>query len=187
MATNGPIQTLPLGLLGLLRLKVQGRNPATLGESVIPQLDMAPFYFESGVIWSPNSVGFADASFAPGTAGPSFAVLAPGVLAPPPNECWYIHGGALQVGVLANATLTGARLHAVHQQASTPSRLRYVGHVELPTLAAVAVNREWIAPIEGGYFVQPGELIGATVGYINALAVANLTLRLVVRYTPFPL
>lgn len=180
---SGPIQTLPQGLLGLLQLKVQGRNPRDLAESVQPTLEMSGFYLESSVNWSPNTVGFADAVIAPGTAGPSFLALAPGVLSPGENECWYVHGGAMQIGVLATATLTGARIHAVHQQTSTPSRLRYLGSLELGTLGAVAVNREWIVPIEGGFFMQDGEQVGATVGYINALAVANMSVRLQLRYS----
>lgn len=41
---NGPISTLPIGLLGLLGIKNEGHNPSDLGDVVLPQLNMLPWY-----------------------------------------------------------------------------------------------------------------------------------------------
>lgn len=40
----GPIARRPNGLLDLLLAQQQGKNPATLGDSVVPVIDLGPFY-----------------------------------------------------------------------------------------------------------------------------------------------
>lgn len=93
---NRPIQLAPSGVLGLLQLKNNGRNPSTLMDSVQPTLDLWPQYLLTNgeQILSANI-----AVNATGGAGPAV----PDCLVPE-GECWAVQlfsismNGVLGVG-----------------------------------------------------------------------------------------
>jgi len=74
------INTLPIGLLSMLGLKEQGRNPDTLLGQVIPTLDLRDLYATQ---LQDNAAEVVSAATATGT----FAV---GAMKVPNNEIWYV-------------------------------------------------------------------------------------------------
>lgn len=93
---NRPIQLNPSGLLGLLQLKNNGRNPAVLSDVVQPGIDLMPHYLlTNGETTLSANVAVA----APGGAGPAV----PDSIVPE-GECWAVQlfsismNGVLGVG-----------------------------------------------------------------------------------------
>lgn len=93
---NKPIQLQPSGLLGLLQLKNNGRNPSVLADSVQPVLDLWPHYLLTN---GEQTLSANIAVAGPGGAGPAV----PDSLVPE-GECWAVQlfsismNGVLGVG-----------------------------------------------------------------------------------------
>jgi len=93
----GPIQPNPLGLLGLLDLKVLGRLPDELAGFVQPTLDAGPFYLNGR---SEQSTAFVHSiTLTTGTVG--FSEFSPGTLRVPDDEVWYVHDYTVRCTVTA--------------------------------------------------------------------------------------
>jgi len=79
MITDAPINRLPSGLLGMVDVKAMGKNPSRLGDVVIPELDITPFYQAS------DRQKFISTPVAIGAAG-----FFPTNLVVPQNKAWVI-------------------------------------------------------------------------------------------------
>jgi hypothetical protein len=97
---NGPIQTLPLGLLGLLDLKTMGRNPPALGQTVAPVLDITQLYLNG------KALEFAATSKAVGVGGYGlfldFDTTVP--ITVPEGETWFVHDYTMLAQLNAGGT-----------------------------------------------------------------------------------
>lgn len=99
-AFNGPIQSIPEGLLSFFQLKNQGRNPHELGQVVQPDFEMRDWYFASRAV-----VTTATVNVIAGTLN-FYEFTAPvGGLVVPNTELWYIVDYSLIVGLAAGETL----------------------------------------------------------------------------------
>lgn len=96
----GQIQLIPPGLLGMLQIKNDGKNPSSLGEQIAPVFNLTEWY-----AWQNFERHKAEAgSLILGQVGPRIiesAAVEPGVgLKTPQDEWWYVHNFT----VMANVT-----------------------------------------------------------------------------------
>lgn len=87
------LQSSPLGLLGLFRLKVLGRNPDGFGEDVIPVVEVSDFYGAPLL----EAVGVSTAVAAAGSAT---------TIPVPQGEVWRVHGVGARLDMTAAITAT---------------------------------------------------------------------------------
>lgn len=157
-----PINTQPLGLLGLLGIKTIGRNPSILPDIVSPIIDIGPLYRAQGAM---NLSGATSAVNLRGNWTVSNLIV-------PPGELWVVESAVLTA---AAAVIVGTTYKVRCCVYDVQSGLPYNAG-ELSTVTAGEIP---CAPMNGPFLVAPGQGIGVfaesvTLGTASAF---NVTIR----------
>jgi len=175
-----PIQSNPLGLLGLLALKNTGQNPPVMVDEITPVLETMPFYMAGNTQWS--------GAFGQTVPVGSFPLqqLALG-LGPPDSIAWLVSGGEVTLFLPATATMGGFILGANVALVSNPAfHYALVDTLQVSTVGASPLDREWTFALPRDLMLLPGEQLMPLVA-IDNLLVADVQIRAQVRYTPIPI
>jgi hypothetical protein len=97
---SGPIQTLPLGLLGLLQLKSGGSNPSQLADTVSPTYDLGKFYENNQSLLCATLFGGTPALTTNARGAPVFQVGGVNITVPQ-KELWYVQEWTISCNLLA--------------------------------------------------------------------------------------
>jgi len=145
----GPIQVQPAGLLGLLQLKSWGERPNILQGSVLPNLDMEPWWLRGSL--EPLVISAAPVNLGPMPAG--FTLI--GLSTLPTNEWWFVHWlNVFLQGTTAAAEVLEASIGVVFQSNA-------LGAIPDFTVARTQMLPTGTAPVAGsltarGFWVPPG-------------------------------
>lgn len=172
-----PIQLIPPGLLGLLQLKNNGKNPQELPDQVQAIMEMRDWYMECNHETVVQTVDVAN-----GAVG--FTAYTTPIIVPA-TEYWFVEDYTVQTNTALIATsvvsfaaawriVTGA----VFSQfgVGTPQQL----------LTGVAAGRGGFAFSDRGFFLPTGAELGIRV-MANEVAAGNITYQGSVRITRLPL
>lgn len=167
--SSGPIQTAPLGLLGLLNLKNLGRNPKSMEDDVQPVMDITSLYLQGQVEDLPDMTLARTA-----LAGGGFSQWATPVLVPA-GEAWYVHNYTVFCTMVAGDTVTGmAPLVRVAQ--ATTSQFAMFGDK-----ASSRVGQGSLMSGCGGFWLVSGAELGffaeavLTAGSVSFIGWAHIT------------
>lgn len=160
---SGPIQTLPSGLLGLLQLKQQGKNPSPLRDDVQSVTDLTQFWFQNQMrdvtldFTGPHNTAVGPAA----NGSKAFATLQV-----PNGELWYVENFTVGANLLAAETVR--------------YRLQFVDPVVGMQFAlgadvndVVTVRARSITASYGGFFLSSGRTPGLVV--FDILTAATIT------------
>lgn len=175
-----PISAAMPGLLSLLDLKVNGRNPEALNENVAPVMELLPFLLQGSAQNFLHTVQTVNNPFQQGAYGHAAVV--------PPGELWWVHSATFRIGV--NATVTAIAIRGAQVIVKMPnpdSEIRGAPFSLEVAAAGVADQQAELAPASLMGFWAPG---GSTIygsGAIDILDGGGATLftcTIDVRYTP---
>lgn len=96
----GPIQTLPIGLLGLLQLKTSGGNPSQFSETVSGVYDLGKFYENQQAQMTASLFGAQPTLTTSTRNQPVFTVAATPITVPQ-KELWYVTEYTIFANLLA--------------------------------------------------------------------------------------
>lgn len=161
----GPVNTLPLGFLGLLGLQQLGRNLSEVSDSIAATLDLTPFYAAYRRDFLVNDAAFAAAATSTVIVGTV-----------PSGEYWYLLGGVL--ATISNAAATGRGGVRIESQGRAVFASNYVSVATAQTGENTPINFQTSIPL----ILQPGDVIYKT-GYGLAGA-ANEILAVRIAYLP---
>lgn len=180
-----PIQTNPLGYLGLLGLKNNGQNPAEAIDTAQPMIEMGDMYRLDRRRWSFIDVGVANASIPVGNLAPSQLTLNT-LLTPQENEVWYIEGGQFTAFLPAGITVAGMNMIAMHGVLSQPAAWRAISDPLAAQVGGVAVDQEIARRIDGGWWLKPGEFVTVSANAVN-IAVQPLGVNVELTFARVPI
>jgi len=147
-----PIQSPPLGLLGLLNLKNTGNNPDTMAGYVQPTLDLMDMYF----IGQAQAIGGQLRTI---TAGPTPGFYpwdaGTGPITVPQSEVWKVHRYSLAGNTAAATTASGFR--AAYQNFNG---LTFLMGEPAMSLAALETKNMYAED----FWLPPGSSLGFVIG-----------------------
>jgi hypothetical protein len=148
-----PFNRYPVGLLGLLDAKVQGKTPNELAQVTIPEIDITQF------LLAQTAIIINDVTAAIGAVGRFFGTAA--TLTVPNDEIWYIHAMTSRPsGVLgAGTNYTFRNLHETTLSVG-PSA---VGPFYKGNQGVGATGAQPVASSELPFLMQPGDRLGVYV------------------------
>jgi len=160
---SGPIQTFPVGLLGLLNLKNQGRNPRDLTDVVQPVLDLLSMYLQDNIVSAVN----IDAGIGAGiTLATSFG---------PFEDLRWVHNFSVELPLAATDTVNS--LYLVLRE--TAGGITHVISTAAGNITGPDTRFGMYAP--GGFWLRPGCELGYAIG---CAAGSNVQLEATARFTP---
>lgn len=162
----GPIQTLPVGLTGLLNLKSHGRVPDELDSLVSPSVEILPFWLNSRIEISNQT--WTKAVGAGGFSLQSFATA----LQVPANEWWWVHDYSIEGRFTAAAGTSLDNMGAaLWLSQNAPAAYTVVGN--LVSGVSNAAGAAAIVSSSHGFWAHPGSILGWVIG--NQVGAANIT------------
>jgi len=170
-----PITNIPLGLLQLLGLKTNGANPDALGDTVLPTLDLSPFYLIR--LAQGSNAGTHSVTLTSG--GVNAAGFPPNRISVPDGELWYVHEYAVEAAVPAVAGDTVVGLRAILTYAPVAAG-NYVQLGDEVSAVGVAANITGCASVARDFWAPPGSELGFFFGRILSVAGVAFTGRYLV-------
>lgn len=162
----GPIQTLPVGLTGLLNLKSHGRVPDELDSLVSPSVEILPFWLNSRIEIS-DSTAFTKTVTSTGISVQSFTTA----IQVPANEWWWVHEYAVEARFTAAAGQSLDNLQAIlwlNQNAPAS----YAGLGNLVSGVSNAAGTAGLLSTAREFWAHPGSILGFFIG--NAVSVPGI-------------
>jgi hypothetical protein len=157
----GPVNTLPLGFLGLLGLNQLGRNLTEVADSIAGTLDLTPFYAAYRRDFLVNDSAFAAAT--------TSTVI---VATVPSGQYWYMIGGVL--AAISGAAATGRGGVRIESQGRAVFASDYVSVATAQTGENTPINFETSIPL----ILQPGDVIYKTGYGLAGAGVETLAVRI---------
>lgn len=160
----GPIQTLPVGLTGLLNLKSHGRVPDELDSIVGPSVDILPF-------WLNSRIEVLDSATYTKTVGPTGISVQSFTTAiqVPANEWWWVHDYAVEARFTAAAGQSVDNFQAIlWLNQNAPAAYAAVGNVV--SGVSNAAGTAGLLSSGQGFWAHPGSILGFFVGNIVTAA-----------------
>lgn len=155
---NGPIQTIPSGLLGFLQLKNMGRNPSELVDALSPTLQMNDWYFMSRAEQLPvgsRNVANGAVGILPWTTNP---------LIVPNEEAWWVIDYNVTVSIVTGETC------GVHCGWRDPTSFPHLFGTPSFFLNGPAALTYQPVAYGGGIFLPPGSELGVYVAAATTAA-----------------
>lgn len=167
--TPAVISKLPLGLLGFFGIKNGGQYPQSLGNVILPQLDMA------GILNANYHENLGSTTGAGGFTATGFKQLLDTVTAAaivvPASELWYVSDVTAFAFTGAGDSFTATLAVRGTQAGSASNWHRAVS----PEVTAVASQSRLIMGASG-FWLAPGDQIGAWVtAFVNATGNAQMS------------
>lgn len=169
---SGPVQLIPPGLLGMMQLKNEGRNPRTFIESYQPVIEMRQWMMQQN--W--NETTDVAAALAAGITG---VVTFPALISS--GQSWlYIHEFS------AYSTVGGAgiiRGKCIFQRITGGATPRHFAGMQVEGLSTTATGI--CNPISSGFFMPPNMQLGVFVSENTLAGATTFTANL--RWTSLPI
>lgn len=162
----GPIQTLPVGLTGLLNLKTHGRVPDELDSLVGPSVDILPFWLNSRIEIL-DSATYTKSVTSTGISVQSFTTP----IQVPANEWWWVHDYAVEARFTAAAGQTLDNFQAIiwlNQNAPAA----YAGVGNIVSGVSNATTAAALLSSARGFWAHPGSILGFFIG--NSVSVPGV-------------
>lgn len=175
---SGPVQIFPPGLLGLLQLKNQGRNPDKLPDTLQSTIELRDWLFQSGAVDLGAQVG-GNGSLAAAAGAAGYGAFTTNPIVVPVEQYWYVIDYQVET---ANLVATDAvAFGCAYSTYLTGNIQRYGVGERQPLLQGAAVARRGMAHAHG-FFVPPGGQLGVNIE-VNDTA-TSVTYVGYVRYVP---
>lgn len=176
---QGPIQTLPQGLLGLLQLKSLGKNPSELLDQVQPSYDLFEQYVQTLMQGEIGLFGVTPTTAALVSAGHGFAPFA-NLASPviPNGEMWWVEAATVYIvgNTLAAADTVVAGAGYVLPNHLTIHTLNPMSNKDIISARA----RSWSPdPMPRSLWLPPGTTFGIQV--FDILSATSITLQMGMR------
>lgn len=173
--TPAVISKLPLGLLGFFGIKNGGQYPQTLGDTILPTLDMAPVlaanYRELVFVAPIAALGFVTANLNGGAL--------PGAV--PAGELWFVQAASVFAFTGVGDSFTGTL-----EVRNSTTGLASAWHRALSSPITLAASTTQLHPGISGVWLSPGDTIGFWYSAsTNASGTAQMSAQLAIVRFPF--
>lgn len=172
------ISKLPLGLLGFFGIKNGGQYPSTIGNVILPHLDMADilaanYHERLGLQSLITATGFNNSTVV--------ATTLPAIV--PASELWYLSHASIVSSTLAGDAVVYTPVVRNTQSGSASASTRALG--DQRTQAASQLQVHPLTFVNGTRWLVPGDQIGIWTTSFTLATGINLSIQLGITRFPF--